>query len=121
MTIEWLILMMHALLIIVAIDVENHRLAIINEGFESILDLNSTKEKDLYTMAKEFCERCNAAHRIHIPVHCMTRLCGLMHWAQDAYRCNEEPVVANFNEASLDEAIKRALIQERERANGNFG
>jgi hypothetical protein len=101
---------MHALLTTAGFANINHCLAIIKKGSETMADFISIKEKDLYAMAKEFSEWCIAATRIHIPIWHMTRLCGLMYWIQDAYRCNEEPELAEFDEAALANAIERVQI-----------
>jgi hypothetical protein len=69
-------------------------------------------ECDLKDIVKEFRSRTIAAGRITIPRVRMQGRLGLIHWVQDAFRCNQEPVPADFIDVEIDTSNRRAEIRD---------
>ena len=81
---------------------------LINDGFESFDDFKNMKERDVNDAAEEFSKRTVNDGRIIFGNGRIRRLKGLMHWVQDAYRCNRKPDHTKFTRDAITTAIERA-------------
>jgi hypothetical protein len=93
--------------------------SLVEEVFPDLRTISMYTERDLKDILKEFRSRTMAAGRITIPRVRMQRTLGLIHWVQDAYRCNQEPVPADFNDVEIDTSnrhaeIRNALLEQSE-------
>jgi hypothetical protein len=76
--------------------------SLVEEVFPDLRTINMYTERDLKDIFKEFRSRTIAAGRITIPCIRIQRTLGLIHWVQDAYHCNQEPVPADFNDVEIN-------------------
>jgi hypothetical protein len=94
------------------------RASLVEEVFPDLRTISMYTERNLKDIVKEFCSRTMAAGRITIPRVRMQRTLGLICWVQDAYRCNQEPVPADFNDVEIDTnrhaEIRNALLEQSE-------
>jgi hypothetical protein len=87
------------------------RQALITEVFPDLKTISLYTERDLKDIVKEFRSRTIAAGRITITRVTMSRTLGLIRWVQDAYRCDQDPVPADFTNAEIETANRRAEIR----------
>jgi hypothetical protein len=86
------------------------RQALITEVFPDLKTISLYTERDLKDIVKEFRSCTIAAGRITITCVTMSRTLGLICWVQDAYRCDQDPVPANFTNAEIETANRRAEV-----------
>jgi hypothetical protein len=100
------------LLEVVGFTVLAERETLVAEVFPDLRTISTYDERDLKDIAKEFRSRTAAAGRIIIPRVRVQRTFGMIHWVQDAYRCDQDPVPADFNDLEIATANRRAVIRE---------
>jgi hypothetical protein len=88
------------------------RLRLMEASLADYEDFRYLVEKDIRDMAEEFAKRTVANGRMTFGLGRTKKLCGLMHWIQDCFRCADDPDHTVFDEQTLNEAQSRALIRK---------
>jgi hypothetical protein len=98
------------LLEVVGFTILAERETLVAEVFPDLRTISTYDKRDLKDIAKEFHSRTAAAGRIIIPRVRVQRTLGMIRWVQDAYRCDQDPVPADFNDLEIATANRRAVI-----------
>lgn len=88
-----------------------HRMRIIQEGFNTLESFKLITMKDIDAMVKSFAEVRPANLQIRIPIVRVRRLKALVYWIKDCFRCGEPPVAAAFNEQAIEQALQQMEVE----------
>jgi hypothetical protein len=104
------------LLEVIGFTIQAERETLVAEVFPDLRTISTYDERDLKDIAKEFRSLTAAAGGIIIPRVRVQRRLGMIRWVQDTYRCDQDPVPADFNDVEIATANRRAVIHCLKRA-----
>ena len=112
--------MMNTALLWIGFDQEATRERLRAEGFDTFIDLNGMKEKDIRDLADSYTRRTVADGRAIFGLKRTRYLIGLVHWVQDFARVGETPSLDGIEDAAsfravLDIASYRADVRKVEK------
>ena len=112
--------MMDTALLWIGFDQEATRERLRAEGFDTFIDLNGMKEKDIRDLADSYTRRTVADGRAIFGLKRTRYLIGLVHWVQDFARVGETPSLDGIEDAAsfravLDIASYRADVRKVEK------
>ena len=111
---------MDTILTWIGFEQEATRELLLEEGFESFVDVLAMREKDVRDLADSYGRRTVADGRAIFGLRRTRYLIGLIHWVQDYQRIGEEPTIVGIQDAAqfraaLDEAYERADVRKVEK------
>jgi len=83
-----------------------------DDAFQTWEDFKILTEKDISELSDQYAKRTQNEGRVHFGLQRTKRLKGLMHWAQDCYRCGETPDINDFNLDEANSALMRAKARK---------